>query len=78
MGIRALILTPTVHICNDVDKNESVSGQLALTVEYYSIFKCDSPDKAGKILKQSISLWYKYFNGMRWGLTSLVGLSHHS
>jgi hypothetical protein len=70
MGIRALILTPTVHICNDVDKNESVSGQLALTVEYYSIFKCDSPDKAGKILKQVFPFGTSI--SMEWGGGKLV------
>jgi hypothetical protein len=48
MGIRALILTLIVHICKYVDKSTSFSDQLALTVEYYSIFKCDSPDKAGQ------------------------------
>ena len=48
MGIRALILTPIVHICKYVDKSTSFSGQLALTVEYYSVFKCANPDKAGQ------------------------------
>jgi hypothetical protein len=48
MGIRALIITPIVHICKYVDKSTSFSGQLALTVEYYSIFKSASYDKAGQ------------------------------
>ena len=51
IGIRAaLILTPIVHICKYVYKSASFSGQLVLhvAVEYYSIFKCDSHDKAGK------------------------------
>ena len=48
MGIRALIITPIVHICKYGDKSTSFSGQLALTVEYYSIFKSASDDKAGQ------------------------------
>jgi hypothetical protein len=48
MGIRALILTLIVHICKYVDTSTSFTGQLALTVEYYSVFKSASHDKAGQ------------------------------